>query len=276
MRSFLPIFAALCASTCGQMALAQDACVSVVRAELVQPTSDYGHGAVENGEYSAMRLSYQDGGGAVHSVRVGTNTKFSVFEDTHARVVDLDGDGCNEVVVTSALQQQGARVEVYGLKTVLLPDSNVPKDEQAKTGIMAQPLGLNDPIGTRYRWLGIVGVADFDGDGIQDIAYVDRPHLAKTLRILKTQVGATTVGFGRFHFEELASAQGLTNHHYKSPIIEGGVRDCAGQVPVIVTANATWSHVMETVWDVETQSLVSTEAGTYRNEASFAPFLSCS
>ena len=61
----------------------------------------------------------------------------------------------------------------------------------------------NDWIGRRIRWLAPIGAADFDGNGTIEIAYVDRPHLAKTLRVWRYRTGTLT---------QIATRPGVTNH----------------------------------------------------------------
>ena len=84
----------------------------------------------------------------------------TVFEDIAPRVVDADGDGQNDIVVVESSQTEGAQLAVYGLR------------RGALTKIAATP-----HIGTRFRWLAPVGVADLNGDGVTELAFVDRPHL---------------------------------------------------------------------------------------------------
>lgn len=214
-------------------------------ASYVEPTEAYGHGAVLNGEYAGLRIDYDDGS---HNV---IRFDGAVFEDTAPRLHDFDGDGTPEVVAVLSGFRVGAMVQVYDFD-----------------GEWARPIGNTAPIGTRHRWLAIAGIADFDGDGRDDIAYVDRPHLTRVLRLV-------TVGMagGAATLSPYASADGLSNHLLGTPEIEGGVRDCEGTAPAVLTANADWTQVMETVW--EDGRLVSTEVGAYRGPASFAPFLGC-
>jgi hypothetical protein len=254
-------------------AFAQDACVSVVEAHLAIETTAYGHGAVKNGEYEALDLAYHLNDASVQTARINTTVDHAVFEDTHVRVVDLDGDGCNEAVVTTASQEKGAFVSVYGFDPIKRSNPDGRRDEQTELGPRPKPLGQSTPIGTRYRWLAIAGIADFDGDGIQDIAYVDRPHLAKTLRILRTIPRGKINGRQMFGFSELASLSGVTNHHHGSPVIEGGLRNCDADGPVIVTADSAWENVVET--RMTDGVLHSETVGKYSGVDSFAQFLTC-
>ena len=108
------------------------------------------------------------------------------------------------------------------------------------------------PIGTRNRWLAIAGIADLDGDGRIEIAYVDRPHLARVLRVLEVGPG--------FALREEASAGGHTNHRFGDGFIEGGVSDC-GAGPEVLTADPGWSQVQGT--RLVDGALVTRDLGPY-------------
>ena len=90
-----------------------------------------------------------------------------VFEDLRPRVVDLDGDGRDEILVVRSYLEAGAALAVYGVRD----------------GKLVQ-LAQTDPIGRAYRWLNPAGVGDFDGDGGLEIAYVETPHIGGILHIL--------------------------------------------------------------------------------------------
>ena len=81
-------------------------------------------------------------------------------------------------------------------------------------------------IGQPNRWLAPAGIADFDGDGRVEIAYVDRPHLLGELVFVRLE-GDRLV--------ETARLPGLTNHRIGDDFISGGVRDC-GQGPELILA----------------------------------------
>ncbi|WP_424927809.1 FG-GAP repeat domain-containing protein [Amaricoccus tamworthensis] len=139
-----------------------------------------------------------------------------VFEDAMPRIADLDGDGRNEVVVVESDAGKGARLTAWGLR-----------------GARLKRIASTPWIGRPNRWLAPVGIADLTGDGRLEVAYVETPHLGKTLRLVALRNG---------RFVELASASNLTNHRFGEPWMDGGIRDCFDDAPAkIVTANGDWT-----------------------------------
>lgn len=178
----------------------------VVEARYEDPTSRYDHGILGDAiEYGTLALRLSDG----RRIRI-VLPETRVFEDTAPRLADLDGDGQPEVIAVETDLVLGARLSVYG-----------------PAGLIA----ANDFIGRRHRWLAPVGAADLDGDGFVEIAYVDRPHLAKTLMIWRFRDGG---------LEFVTRLEGYTNHRIGDPDIAGGIRDC-GAGPEIVLADAGWT-----------------------------------
>ena len=72
-----------------------------------------------------------------------------------------------------------------------------------------------------------------------EIAYVDRPHLAKVLRIWRHEGGG---------LRHVTDVPGLTNHRIGWDRIPGGIRDC-GRGPEMITADGGWRRVIATTWD---------------------------
>ncbi len=183
----------------------------VLEARYAGPTDRYAHGilgdAIEWGEL----VMETDTGRTVRLVL----PEERVFEDVAPRLFDVDQDGDNEVIVVETHQEVGARLAIYD------PD-----------GLVA----ANEYIGRPNRWLAPIGVgaADFDGDGLIELVYVDRPHLAKTVRVLRFQDGKL-----RF----VASFPGVTNHRIGESDIAGGIRDC-GQGPEMIVASVNWQRVL--------------------------------
>jgi hypothetical protein len=132
------------------------------------------------------------------------------FEDFAPRLLDLNGDGRNEVIVVESHQNKGARLAVWD---VILEEGNPKLVRGAAT----------DFIGTRFRWLAPIGAADFDVDGRIEFAYVEKPHLDKTLRIVRRD--------GR-RLTEIASVRGVTNHAIGQEEVQSRIELCAG-VPTI-------------------------------------------
>ena len=229
----------LLAAGLAQGAVAQD----IRSAAYGTPTDSYGHGAVAQGEWATILFGFDDLSSESHAIAPW------VFEDTQPRLVDLDGDGASEVVTVVSLTGQGAAIWVW-----------------AMTADGPQVVARTAPIGQHHRWLAIAGIGDLDGDGRFEIAYVDRPHLARILRVVAVNVEA-----GQWSLVAVAEAPGHTNHHFGSPVIEGGLRDCG--VPEIVTADAGWSRILAT--RLEQGQLVGRDLGPYSGEGSMAAALAC-
>lgn len=203
----------------------------VTGAQLVQPIDRYDHAVLGD--------ALEWGGLAVTSVK-GTVT-FSlpdarVFEDIETRVADLDGDGAAEVVVVETDMALGATLAIYDT-----------------TGKRA----ATQPVGQTHRWLAPAGIGDFDGDGRIEIAYVDRPHLARELVFLRYDAGKLT---------EIARARGLTNHRIGQPVISGGMVVCDGRDTLIV-ASADWSRRIAV--RLEGEKVTAEDAGPLRSTGAF-------
>jgi len=201
------------------------------------PTRAYDHGVLgDKVEYT--RLILRAGGRRV-VIEAGDGY---VFEDLAPRLADLDRDGRPEVIVVRTDMQRGASLAIYGA-----------------SGLITQ----TPPIGQRYRWLAPVGVGDFDGDGRVEIAYVETPHLGKTLKVYsyfnRSLVLAAEVG-------------GLSNHRIGDDFISGGVRNC-GQGDEIITADASWQRIMIT--RVVGGRLTSTAIGTTAQPGGFGRAMAC-
>jgi hypothetical protein len=135
---------------------------NIRRAWLVAPTDRYAHGvlgdAVEGGGIALQRFD-----GKVFRYLTDSG---SVFEDRLVRLVDLDRDGWDEAVVVQSYLDKGAALVVFALG----PD--------AVRFVSEVP-----PIGTPNRWLNPAGVADYDGDGMLELAFVETPHIGGTLKL---------------------------------------------------------------------------------------------
>jgi len=196
-----------------------------------EPTSEYGHGVLgENSEHKAIlirrdkvSLSGEPLGEWTFTYRLPEGR---VFEDIVPHCADIDGDGFNEIVVVESDAAMGAQLAVYGAE----------RDLNRRVARMAK-IAATPPIGRAYRWLAFAGIADFDGDGRLDIAYVETPHIGGILRIWTLRDGKLV---------EIASDPGYSNHRIGQNFITGGVRDC-GNGPELVLPDASWSRTF-VVW----------------------------
>lgn len=169
-----------------------------------------------------------------------------VFEDIAPRLVDADGDGQTDVVVVEASPIEGAQLAIYSLRRGQLVKS-----------------AATPHIGTRFRWLAPAAIADLNGDGIMDIAYVETPHLGKTLRVWSWAAGGLT---------QIASLKGVTNHRIGDEVIWGGLRDC-GQGPEIVLSDAGFRELVAVAF--EGDALAARPLGIAASAAGFAQALAC-
>lgn len=131
---------------------------------LAGPTEDYPHGVLGDAiEASALVVMTRDGQELTFRLSDG-----SVFEDTTPRLADIDGDGRDEVWTVRTDGTYGARLEAYGVVD----------------GALVRRFATA-PIGTGFRWLNPLGVADFDGDGQREAAYVETPHIGGVLTVVR-------------------------------------------------------------------------------------------
>lgn len=227
---------AICAFT---TAASPGSAADITSATYTEPTTRYQHGVLgDTIEYGAVELLLSDGSGV--TIRLLSSR---VFEDLQPRLVDVDNDGNSEVIVVESSLTLGARLSSY--------DEN---------GLVAS----TPYIGQSHRWLAPIGAADIDGDGHVEIAYIDRPHLAKRLRIWRFKDNDL------FHVADL---DGLTNHRIGWDHIPGGIRDC-GTGEEIITASADWSEIISTRLSA-TGDLTKTSISKYSGPESLNAALSC-
>ncbi|WP_323771136.1 VCBS repeat-containing protein [Antarctobacter sp.] len=214
-------------------AVAQEA----VAARYEGAVTRYPHGVLgDEIEYDTLAVTLSDG----RVLRRRWDAPL-VFEDVAPRLWDVTGDGLPEIVTIESHETRGARLAVW-----------------AVTEGSLDPLAATPFIGQRFRWLAPVGAADLDGDGAIEIAYVDRPHLAKTLRIWRYADGA---------LREVAAATGYTNHRIGWDYIAGGLRDCGGG-PEMILASGDWSRVVALRFD---GTLTARDLGAYSADRIAAP-----
>lgn len=211
---------------------------TITSARYAEPTNRYDHGILgDDLEWGALVLILQNG--STITLRL---PETRVFEDIEPRLADVDGDGAPEVIVIETDLSRGASLAIYDVK-----------GKRTATRY----------IGRTHRWLAPLGAADLDGDGAVELAYIDRPHLAKTLRVWRYQNDKLV---------PVADLPGLTNHQIGQDFILGGIRDC-GQGPEIVTVNANWSRLMATT--LTNNTLSARDIGVYKTPSSFDIALNC-
>jgi hypothetical protein len=149
---------------------------------LADPTARYRH-FVLGSQYEA--------GSVVARLRDGRMLKLtlpenSVFEDRQPRLADLDGDGRDEIVLVRSYLDRGAALAVVGV-----------------VGDALRIVAEAPPTGRAHTWINPAGIADFDGDGALDIAYVQMPHVLGRLRLWTMRSGKLA---------EIASMADTSNH----------------------------------------------------------------
>jgi FG-GAP-like repeat len=134
----------------------------ISRAWLADPTKRYDHGILAD-KIEAGSLVIETRDSRRHEIKLKDD---AVFEDLEPRIVDLDGDGHDEIVVVKSYLKRGSALAVIGLR-------------KGKYDILAE----TPPLGAPHRWLDPAGIADFNGDGKTDIALVRQPHVVGVLEL---------------------------------------------------------------------------------------------
>lgn len=207
-------------------------------ARFTQPTDRYAHGILGDAiEWGSLEIDVVGQGTVTHRL-----PQDHVFEDVAPRLLDVTGDGQPEVVVVETDMGLGGALAIYGV---------------------AGKIAETPHIGRTNRWLAPIGAADLDGDGVVELAYIDRPHLAKVLRLWRFENGALT---------PLADLSGLTNHRIGEPDIAGGIRLCTGQ-PEMIVATDDWSRIIAVRYGSDGFS--TRDLGPHRGRDSFSKALRC-
>jgi hypothetical protein len=141
---------------------------------LGSPTDRYPHTALGSrthaGSVHVLVASTQGTGAGTLQEIIYRLPIHRVFEDLTLRLTDIDQDGRDEIIVIEADALRGASVVVLGL-------------EDSPNGKTLKEKARSASAGSTFRWLNPVGVADFDGDGKQDVAAVITPHIGGVLTL---------------------------------------------------------------------------------------------
>jgi hypothetical protein len=162
---------------------------NIAAAWLATATDRYNHGVLgDEIEAAAVAVQLRDGGVLRYDLPAD-----SVFEDLTPRLHDMDGDGDDEIILVRSDLYGGAAVSILTVGAAGLE-------------IFAEAY----PIGLAHRWLNPVGAADFDGDGVMEVAAVVTPHLRGVLSFYKPD--------GQ-RLKPFAAAPGFSTHYIGSTIL---------------------------------------------------------
>lgn len=142
---------------------------AIARAWLADPTTRYDHGVLGDAIEAGALIAELKGGKQIRFEL----SRSEVFEDIAPRLADLDGDGIEEIFLVKSSLAKGAALAIFALR-----DSRLVQIAQTP------------PIGRPHAWLNPAGIADFDGDGRIDIAFVRQPHVVGALELWSLQDGA--------------------------------------------------------------------------------------
>lgn len=154
----------------------------IVAAYLVQPTAQYRHGALGD-RIEADGVEVRDRSGKAFTY---LERREAVIEDIMPRLIDIDNDGRDEVIVVRSFIDYGSALAILGLR-------------DGKLDFIAQ----SPAVGVPMRWMNPVGFADFDGDKKLEAVAVMMPHEVGILSLFKLQDGALI---------PIATANGFSNH----------------------------------------------------------------
>lgn len=199
---------------------------------LGSPTRRYPHGALGSPVHAGsvhVRLRSGNGRGTIIEHGLPLNR---VYEDRVPRILDLDGDGREEIVLIEADTFRGASLVVLGIDLA----GGEPRLVERARGPFA---------GSSFRWLNPVGVADFDGDGRLDLASVITPHIGGVLQLLHYRPPS---------LEPFARALDVSNHRMGSLEQELAVIvQQPGERPTIILPDMSRRALHALRWDAPGQ-----------------------
>lgn len=169
------------------------------------PTARYPHKALGSPIHAATLHVQTNSLDGVPQTLAYTLAFHRVFEDLTVRLVDLDGDGRDEMIVIESDALHGSSIVVLGLRA--LPGKASTR-AAAQAAVAITELARSSATGGTFYWLNPVGVADFDADGKLDIASVTTPHVGGVLTLYHYRPPA---------LEPFAKAMDVSNHRMQDP-----------------------------------------------------------
>ncbi len=202
---------------------------NIAWAWLTSPTARYPHASMGSVVHA----------GSVHVITSGgqeaglTLPQRLVYEDLTPRLLDLDGDGLDELLLIEADSEKGAALVVLGLR----PGANGKPE--------LRELARSQYAGRPWRWLNPAGVADFDGDGKPDVAAVLTPHIGGVLTLYR-YAPPLLVPFAR--------AMDVSNHRMGEPELAlSVVAQPPGLPPTLILPDQSLRALHALRWLPETQ-----------------------
>lgn len=200
----------------------------VAWAWLGSPTLRYPHRALGSPTHAASLHAWvRSRSGGWHAVE-SRLPLHRVYEDRVPRIVDIDRDGSEEIVLVEADALRGASLVVLGI-------------EHTADGPILAERARSAFTGTPFRWLNPVGVADFDADGQLDLALVLTPHVGGELQLLHYRPPSLV---------PYARALDVSNHRMGAVEQELAViLQAAGHRPTVVLPDMTLRALHALRWD---------------------------
>ncbi len=202
---------------------------------LGSPTNRYPHkalGSITHAGTLHVLTAPKQGSAAKPLALVVTLPLHKVFEDLTVRLVDMDGDGRDEVIVIESDAARGAATVVYGVAYGAASQALVERARSPYAG------------GT-FRWLNYVGTADFDGDGKLDVASVITPHIGGTLTLYHYQPP---------HLVPFARAMDTSNHRMGDSELDLAVIvELPGLRPTIIVPDMSLKALHALRWEAPGQ-----------------------
>jgi hypothetical protein len=199
---------------------------------LGSPTRRYPHGALGSPVHAGSvhaRARTRSGDWQTLDHKLPINR---VYEDRVPRLVDLDQDGKDEIVLVEADALRGASLVVLGV-------------DHSSDRLRLIERARGPFVGSTFRWLNPVGFADFDGDGRLDLASVTTPHIGGMLYLYHYQPPALL---------PFAKALDVSNHRMGALEQDlAAIVERPGQRPTIVLPDMTRRALHALRWDAPGQ-----------------------